>query len=159
MQSAIDSHRIETRSEFSFDRSFRAGSILSSPSNNSPTRRQMKGKSVRIHQQLTNLGFDLSAKESEANVSPFINNQVPVSNLYLLIVRVQGMSKLELIKENSKSKIEKKEDLKFSESPDTFYTNLFSDKIQSKQYHGMMEIKFEKKAYFPGETVNAAVCF
>ena len=23
----------------------------------------------------------------------------------------------------------------------------------------MMEIKYEKKAYFPGETVNAAVCF
>ena len=69
------------------------------------------------------------------------------------------MNKLESIKENSKSKIEKLEDLKFSEAPDTFYTNLFCDKIQSKQYHGMMEIKFEKKAYFPGETVNAAVCF
>ena len=39
------------------------------------------------------------------------------------------MTKLEPIKEKTHSKIEKLVELKFSDAPDTFYANLFCDKI------------------------------
>ena len=117
----------------------------------------MKGKSVKIHQQLVNLGIDLNANR-EATNSSFLD-QEPVSNFLISFMSIQGSIKLTEIKEKPQSKVEKLDKYKFDDTPDTFYSNLFCDKIQSKQFHGMMEIKYENKAYFPGETVHGAVCF
>ena len=117
----------------------------------------MKGKSVKIHQQLVNLGIDLNANREVTN-SSFLD-QEPVSNFLISLMSLQGSIKLTEIKEKPQSKVEKLDKYKFADTPDTFYTNLFCDKIQSKQFHGMMEIKYENKAYHPGETVHGAVCF
>ena len=42
---------------------------------------------------------------------------------------------------------------------DNKYENLFQDRIKSKQFHGLMQVTTEKKAYIPGEAVHGAVYF